>query len=58
MKFAVMVFAIISLTSCFEYLLDWEVTPQSEIVQSLSTSKLAQPDPMTRVKYLNVTVIV
>lgn len=33
MKFAVMVFAATSLTSCFEYLLDWEVTPQSEIVQ-------------------------
>lgn len=33
MKFAVMVFAATSFTSCFEYLLDWEVTPQSEIVQ-------------------------
>ena len=33
MKITVMIFAAISFTSCFEYLLDWEVTPQSEIVQ-------------------------
>ena len=33
MKIAVMFFAATSFTSCFEYLLDWEVTPQSEIVQ-------------------------